>query len=328
MPPREGERPRLEVADAYDAGVGGGGIRLELDPPLAASAAAPDADGGASVHGGAAAGPPTLELASGARLQALVADRELTVMGLGGLRAVSGAGGLGAGALQRVLCLAPAARSALPGGPPGASSGLGSGAPEEGASTVVHLAVDVGALDVSVVDQRPQELLAITVAGAALRYGAGLGAGGGFSRLRLAVDSVQVDDQMVGSRFPVVLCPVPGSEAAGPLVQLTLVSQAGGPRGRIYFPYIAFRVTRPLQARVFILGLGWGFNRERGRIYFPYIAFCVTRPLQARVFILGLGWVLIAGAGASTSPTSPSASRARCRRAPAQVIRTSLVTEQ
>ena len=208
MPPREGERPRLEVADAYAAGAAGGGMRIELDPPLASSSAAPDVDGGASVHGGAAAGRPTLELASGARLQALVADRELTVMGLGGLRAIPGAGGLGAGALQRVLCLAPAARSALPGGPPGGSTGLGSGTPEEGASTAVHLAVDVAALDVSIVDQRPQELLAITVAGAALRYGAGLGAGGSFARLRLAVDSVQVDDQMIGSRcaVPYSLC--------------------------------------------------------------------------------------------------------------------------
>jgi hypothetical protein len=50
-------------------------------------------------------------------------------------------------------------------------------------------------------------------------------------------------------RFPVVLCPVPGSEGDGALVQLTLASQAGGPRGRVYLPYIGFRVTRPLQAR-------------------------------------------------------------------------------
>lgn len=45
-----------------------------------------------------------------------------------------------------------------------------------------------------------------------------------------------------------MLCAVPGSDGAGPLVQLMLVSQAGGARGRLYFPYIAFRVTRPLQA--------------------------------------------------------------------------------
>jgi len=46
-----------------------------------------------------------------------------------------------------------------------------------------------------------------------------------------------------------VLCLVPGSEGDGALVQLTLASQAGGPRGRVYLPYIGFRVTRPLQAR-------------------------------------------------------------------------------
>ncbi|KAK9834254.1 hypothetical protein WJX81_000411 [Elliptochloris bilobata] len=220
--PREGERPRLEIADAYAAGGTGAGIAVELDPPLARSGDAEAADGSASVHGGAAAGPQTLTLASGARLQAAVADRELTVMGRG-------------------------ARSALPGGPTGGPTAEGT---EEGGSPAMHLSVDVSALEVSVVDHRPQELLAISVAGAALRYGAGLGAGGDFSRLRLAIDSVQVDDQMIGSRFPVVLCALLGSEAGGPLVQLTLVSQAGGARGRIYFPFIAFRVTRPLQVAV------------------------------------------------------------------------------
>ncbi len=56
------------------------------------------------------------------------------------------------------------------------------------------------AAQVSLVDHRPQELLALTVAGVGLRYGAGLGPAGDFSRLRLTIDSVQADDQMFGSR--------------------------------------------------------------------------------------------------------------------------------
>jgi len=43
--------------------------------------------------------------------QAVVADRELTVMGVGGVRPVAGSGSVGLGTLQRVLCLAPGARA-------------------------------------------------------------------------------------------------------------------------------------------------------------------------------------------------------------------------
>lgn len=57
------------------------------------------------------------------------------------------------------------------------------------------------------VDHRPQELLAVLVAGVAVRLGSGLGAAGDFSRLRLAIDSFQIDDQMFGSRYaPLSAC--------------------------------------------------------------------------------------------------------------------------
>jgi len=39
--------------------------------------------------------------------QAVVADRELTVTGAGGLRPIPGRGSVGCGTLQRVLCIAP-----------------------------------------------------------------------------------------------------------------------------------------------------------------------------------------------------------------------------
>lgn len=38
-----------------------------------------------------------------------------------------------------------------------------------------------------------------------------------------------------------------GEGTAQPLVQITLVKQAGGPRGQIYYPYISFRVAKTLQ---------------------------------------------------------------------------------
>ncbi len=52
----------------------------------------------------------------------------------------------------------------------------------------------------SVVDQRPEELIAAAVLGVRVQYAAGLGPLGNCSSLRFSVDSVQVDDQIPGTR--------------------------------------------------------------------------------------------------------------------------------
>ena len=56
-------------------------------------------------------------------------------------------------------------------------------------------------------------------------------------------------------RFPVMVCPLAGENGgegepggtAQALVQITLVKQAGGPRGQVYYPFISFRVAKTLQ---------------------------------------------------------------------------------
>jgi len=57
-------------------------------------------------------------------------------------------------------------------------------------------------LQMSLVDQRPQELIAAAIMGVRVQYAAGLGLEGNCSSLRFSVDSVQVDDQMPGTRYP------------------------------------------------------------------------------------------------------------------------------
>lgn len=55
-----------------------------------------------------------------------------------------------------------------------------------------------------------------------------------------------------------MVCPLAGENggdgeagaAAQPLVQVTLVKQAGAPRGQLYYPFISFRVARTLQVRL------------------------------------------------------------------------------
>lgn len=53
-----------------------------------------------------------------------------------------------------------------------------------------------------------------------------------------------------------MVCPLAGENGgdgesggtAQALVQITLVKQAGGPRGQVYYPFISFRVAKTLQA--------------------------------------------------------------------------------
>lgn len=56
-----------------------------------------------------------------------------------------------------------------------------------------------------------------------------------------------------GRRFPVVLRPAPlpdeGQGEVQPLVQLTTVMQMQGPGGQPYYPFLSFRVSRPLLVR-------------------------------------------------------------------------------
>ncbi len=67
-----------------------------------------------------------------------------------------------------------------------------------------------------------------------------------------------------GCRFPVILAGTDteirtGEEVsvegeAPPLLKFTIVSQPGLPRRQIYYPYISFRLSRPLQV---IIGVPW-----------------------------------------------------------------------
>lgn len=51
-------------------------------------------------------------------------------------------------------------------------------------------------------------------------------------------------------RFPVTLRPAPlpdeGKGEVQPLVQVVTIMQMQGPRGQPYYPYLSFRITRPV----------------------------------------------------------------------------------
>jgi hypothetical protein len=81
---------------------------------------------------------------------------------------------------------------------------------------------------------------------------------GAYRELRCSIHRLQVDDQLPGSPFPVVLSSVPGSEGGAPLLALAAVEQAGT-RGRSYYPAINVRWPHTLQVS------GWeGVGAEEG----------------------------------------------------------------
>ena len=49
-------------------------------------------------------------------------------------------------------------------------------------------------------DQRPEELIAATAMGVQVQYAAGLGPSGNSSSLRFSVESIQIDDEIPGTR--------------------------------------------------------------------------------------------------------------------------------
>eukprot|EP00884_Botryococcus_braunii_P010316 jgi/Botrbrau1/19286/Bobra.0073s0029.1 len=242
----------VELSDAY--GSGAAAVRYSLEE---AGPRCIDDDmsmqGGRSPSGGAL---PRFSLAVGVELQVRVKDRVTEVQGETGTVSLGSASILGRAWIPRVLSITPYKK----GSPAADLVALEAPAPgqrEAGAGSL-YMTVSVAAAELSIVDHCVEEVLVLTVLGFQLEHAARIGASADFSRLRLNVQQLQVDDMLFGTRFPVLLCPMveAGSTADGeggeslPLLHLTIVSQVGGPRGEVYYPYIAFRTSGVLQISV------------------------------------------------------------------------------
>lgn len=120
------------------------------------------------------------------------------------------------------------------GGPPQATA---RGEAGKNGSGAVYLAVALAALEISLVDHTPEEVMLVTAAGMELDCGASVGPDGSFLSLRAAIAALQIDDQLAASRFPVVLCQAAAdADAAGaaqPLLQACVVCRPGGARHQV-----------------------------------------------------------------------------------------------
>ncbi|KAK9864527.1 hypothetical protein WJX84_002714 [Apatococcus fuscideae] len=176
-------------------------------------------------------------------------DRQQAMLINDGLITIGSSASIGRGDQERMLRILPGKK-----GPYGGVTAL-LDAPATGAETAgqaLYITASFTRLEISVVDQKPEEVLAATFMGLKLESASGIGQDGSFSSLRFQLSSIQLDDQLPNSRCPVLLCPAGQEEEVGapPLVQLTAISQPGLPHNEVYYPYLSFRIERALQVSV------------------------------------------------------------------------------
>jgi len=250
--------------------------------------------------------PALLRLGGGRGVECLAHSVELmeALLSPSGLARLPGAGGssLGGTRLDRALRIVPkppmmtaahlaaAARLATPG-----AGGAGGG---------LQLAVSFAAVDVSLVDHTPQELLLLSADDVSVEYRAGVSAGVPYLQLSVRVSSAQLDDQLYGTAYPVAARPADGTaeRPAGrePLLTANYTSQPGRRTHVLHCPCIAARLA-PLRV-------------------------CLNEPLLWRLYALMQALSASAAAGwrprwpprtspspstSSTSTTSPSGSPSR-----------------
>ena len=107
----------------------------------------------------------------------------------------------------------------------------------DSAKQSLFFVMELAAVDVSLVDHKPEELMLLTATGLHIDLADGIGPKNSFVSRRLSIDSIQIDDQVASSRFPVLLttAAVESEEGgvASPLLQLTMVCQPGGIQGQV-----------------------------------------------------------------------------------------------
>ena len=154
-------------------------------------------------------------------------------------------------------------------------------ASEEKPANALYIAVTIIAIEVSIVDHTPEELMLVTATGLELDYDAGIGPDSNFIGLRAGINGLQIDDQLATSRFPVVLTQASvDSDTAGvaqPLVQACVICQPGSAQGQVRLQE-NFCISWQLSVSAFAPQ-----NATCVQAYYPYLSFRVARPLQLAV---------------------------------------------
>ena len=159
------------------------------------------------------------------------------VVSIGGEAAGSA---LGRGGIDRLLQIAPGRDPLMMAG----LKGVAIPPPE------ILTTIEIPGLELSIVDNVPQEVLLVTVSELKIIMASGSTPVGPFNSLRCTLRRLQADNQLPGCRYPVMISAARTARQALPMLCLTTVSQGAGARGRTFFPFIGARVPEDLQVAV------------------------------------------------------------------------------
>jgi len=336
--PQVGAAEEIEIADALSVGgVRGGSVGGAIAAAAAGSLAGPALaaaryplggggglghapDGGRRERSGSAPSSSTIVRQGGGALPLLRVESLLPgtttlaahaeegrpggVGPAGCLAPLAPAGGaaVGRGAVLAALRLAPLSQGSGSGG--AATLGGPATGHAHPAGPPLALALEAGRVEVSLVDHRPEELLAASLSGLAASYAARLGADGAGERVVLDVGGLQVDDMAFGPRYPVVLAPSAASSGPG-------APSGGG--GTVPDP-LAGAAPAPLLHAIALARRSSAASG--GGAFYPLLGAWVDRPLALAVGE-GFVWRCAAaaarvgeGGGPTAAAAAPSASSA------------------
>lgn len=135
-------------------------------------------------------------------------------------------------------------------------------------ANAVNVEIRMEALEISLVDHTPEEILLVTVAKVKLSLESGIGPDCDSIDLRASIHAIQIDDQLSTSRFPVLLREAPiesGSQGFSqtPLLQACIKYQPGDAGGQVNSRVLSFHTfpgaivttgkcdARPMHRRTF-----------------------------------------------------------------------------
>ncbi|XVE82332.1 hypothetical protein DITRI_Ditri15bG0139900 [Diplodiscus trichospermus] len=101
-----------------------------------------------------------------------------------------------------------------------------------------HFIVELAELGVSIIDHTPEEMLYLSVQNLHLAYSAGLGSG--FSRFKLRMGGIQIDNQLPLTPTPVLFRPQKNGQERDYILKISLTLQTNGSLDLCVYPYIGF----------------------------------------------------------------------------------------
>eukprot|EP00892_Ulva_mutabilis_P007576 jgi/Ulvmu1/5190/UM021_0207.1 len=113
------------------------------------------------------------------------------------------------------------------------------------APLAMRTALTLAAVDISIVDHVPEELLLLYAANVNASSELNVGAAARFSRASLTIGHIQVDDQLWGTPFPVMLCALPSDgprSSAPPALEFHMLIEKSATSGRRRMPYMTLDI--------------------------------------------------------------------------------------